>query len=323
MPDDYTISSLTPVVTINNGDLMELSTEDQTSETGFASVKMTITQLATKLLANIQYATDLETANKTIVGAINSLLDNMSIDYSDLTFPVASGACCSHNGLIYQANQDIPTAEAWNSSHWTQIVLTDVVGSGGGSGGHTILDDSGTALTQRTNLQFKGAYSEDNSGDDTTEVNVVRSMTKAQYEQLSSDEKVGIINVTDEKVTATDLPISANDNTDTKTYIDTGLSGKANKSWTSIGTITDGGTGKNVSAYSEILVIVLINGAVKYNSYVFPVSAIDTGGINITVNQRNDYWCVGSLKVNNGILTYNQSLLSTNWTSSSVIVYGR
>ena len=122
---------------------------------------------------------------------------------------------------------------------------------------------------------------------------------------------------------ATELPISANDSTDTKEYIDTGLSGKANKSWTSIGTITDGGTGKNVSAYSEILVIVLINGAVKYNSYVFPVSAIGTGGINITVNQRDDYWCVGSLKVNNNILTYNQSLLSTNWASSSVIVYGR
>ena len=122
---------------------------------------------------------------------------------------------------------------------------------------------------------------------------------------------------------ATDLPISGNDTTDTKSYIDTGLSGKANKSWTSIGTITDGGTGKNVSAYSEILVIVIINNAVKYNSYVFPVSAIGTGGINITVNQRNDYWCVGSLKVNNDILTYNQSLLSTNWTSSGVIVYGR
>ena len=90
----------------------------------------------------------------------------------------------------------------------------------GGSGGHTILDNSGTALTQRTNLQFKGAYSEDNSGDDTTEVNVVRSMTKAQYDQLSAAEKVGIINVTDEKVTAADLPISSSDTTDTKTYID-------------------------------------------------------------------------------------------------------
>lgn len=67
----------------------------------------------------------------------------------------------------------------------------------GGSGGHTIVDDSGTALTQRTNLQFNGAYSEDNSTDDTTEVNVVREMTKAEFDLLSDDEKVGFINITD------------------------------------------------------------------------------------------------------------------------------
>ena len=69
--------------------------------------------------------------------------------------------------------------------------------SGGGSGGHTIVDDAGTDLTQRTNLQFKGAYSDDNATDDTTEVNVVRKMTKAEFDTLSDAEKVGFINITD------------------------------------------------------------------------------------------------------------------------------
>lgn len=69
---------------------------------------------------------------------------------------------------------------------------------GGGSGGHTILDDEGTSLTQRNDLQFKGAYSVDNSTDQITEVNVVREMTKAEFDLLTADEKVGIINVTDE-----------------------------------------------------------------------------------------------------------------------------
>ena len=69
--------------------------------------------------------------------------------------------------------------------------------NGGGNGGHTIVDDAGTDLTQRTNLQFKGAYSEDNSTDDTTEVNVVREMTKAEFDVLSDAEKVGFINITD------------------------------------------------------------------------------------------------------------------------------
>ena len=68
---------------------------------------------------------------------------------------------------------------------------------GGGSGGHTILDDEGTSLTQRNDLQFKGAYSVDNSTDQITEVNVVREMTKAEFDLLTADEKVGIINVTD------------------------------------------------------------------------------------------------------------------------------
>ena len=69
---------------------------------------------------------------------------------------------------------------------------------GSGSGGHTILDDEGTSLTQRNDLQFKGAYSVDNSTDQITEVNVVREMTKAEFDLLTADEKVGIINVTDE-----------------------------------------------------------------------------------------------------------------------------
>lgn len=69
-------------------------------------------------------------------------------------------------------------------------------GTGGGSG-HTILDDDGYTLTQRSKMQFKGAYSEDNSTDGVTEVNVVRSMKKAEFDLLTDDEKKGIINVTD------------------------------------------------------------------------------------------------------------------------------
>lgn len=67
----------------------------------------------------------------------------------------------------------------------------------GGSSGHTILNDGGSSLTQRDNLQFKGAYSEDNSANGKTIVNVVRSMTKAQFDSLSANEKTGFINITD------------------------------------------------------------------------------------------------------------------------------
>lgn len=68
----------------------------------------------------------------------------------------------------------------------------------GGSGGHTILDDDGTALVQEDNLQFNGVYSTDNSTDGVTEVNVYREMTKAEFDLLSDDEKKGFIKTTDE-----------------------------------------------------------------------------------------------------------------------------
>jgi len=79
---------------------------------------------------------------------------------------------------------------------------------GGGSGGHTILNNAGTSLTQRNDLQFKGAYSADNNTDAITEVNVVREMTKSQFNLLSADEKVGLIHITDESDAAplSDLP---------------------------------------------------------------------------------------------------------------------
>ena len=42
-------------------------------------------------------------------------------DYSTLTFPVAYGTYCVHNAGLYKASQDIPTAEAWTSGHWTSV----------------------------------------------------------------------------------------------------------------------------------------------------------------------------------------------------------
>lgn len=69
---------------------------------------------------------------------------------------------------------------------------------GGGGSGHIIVDDGGYALTQRSKMQFNGTYSEDNSTDGVTEVNITRTMTRSEFELLSNDEKKGLINVIDE-----------------------------------------------------------------------------------------------------------------------------
>lgn len=70
--------------------------------------------------------------------------------------------------------------------------------SDGGNGGHTIENTSGTDMEQRSDLQFVGVYTEDDSANDRTKVNVVRTMTKAQMDALSAAEKVGFIRTSDE-----------------------------------------------------------------------------------------------------------------------------
>lgn len=71
--DDYRISDLTTVSAISDADLMELSAVNPASDTGYSSMKMPITALASKLLGGTQYAADLQTAAKTIFGAINEV----------------------------------------------------------------------------------------------------------------------------------------------------------------------------------------------------------------------------------------------------------
>ena len=83
-------------------------------------------------------------------------------------------------------------------------------GGSGGSGGHTIQNDSGTALPQESALQFVGVYSEDDSTNGKTKVNIIREMTKAQMDALSTDAKKGVIHTTDEPDNPTNT-ISADD----------------------------------------------------------------------------------------------------------------
>ena len=136
----------------------------------------------------------------------------------DLTSP-SNGQILKYDSANQEwinANESTGSTVTWNQiqSTGTKIATVSIDGnstdvyaptSGGGGGGHTILDNSGTALTQRDDLQFIGAYSVDDSTNEITKVNVVREMTRAQFDLLSADEKVGIINVTDEDDTITSV----------------------------------------------------------------------------------------------------------------------
>lgn len=141
------------------------------------------------------YAGNKGKANADAISAIQSTLSGLATvatsgNYNDLTNkPTINDAT-----ITFTQGGTTKGSITLNQAADATIALD---AGGGGSGGHTILDDEGTSLTQRNDLQFKGAYSVDNNTDQITEVNVVREMTALEFEQLTDDEKVGIINVTD------------------------------------------------------------------------------------------------------------------------------
>ena len=162
-------SELTSASQVNNGDLVAIS---QTSGSGYASKKTTVKDITDK--SNL----------------------NLAEEY-DSTSTYAVDDYVIYESVLYKCIGT--TTGTFDSTKWTSVVVTDEMGSGGGGGGagHTIKDDSGTALTQRSNLQFKGVYSHDDSTNSASVVEVAREMTWAEYQLLSEDEKKGLITITD------------------------------------------------------------------------------------------------------------------------------
>ncbi len=78
-----------------------------------------------------------------------------------------------------------------------QAAVDELAQGGGGTGGHTIIDDDGTSMTTRSGLQFKGSHVEDDSTDARTVVNVVREMTEEQRSDLPTGTDDGFIFTTD------------------------------------------------------------------------------------------------------------------------------
>lgn len=201
------ISELSSALQINDDAVFPYSQDNSGTETTFGAE---ITQIARKIAEGVSL-TNLQTTNKTLVSAINEIAQGgggggTAVVLYGTTAPTSAQGS---NGNLYVqytagtggADDTVDALFVKLDGAWCEIET----GGGGGSGGHTIVDDSGTSLTQRTNLQFKGAYSEDNSTDDTTEVNVIRSMTKAEFDELTEAEKTGLINITDETGSGSDI----------------------------------------------------------------------------------------------------------------------
>ena len=169
-------------------------------------------------------------------------------------------------------------------------------GSGSGGGYETIEDADGTALTQRDTVQFVGVYSEDDPTNHKTKVNIIREMTKAQMDALSTDAKKGVIHTTDEPDNPAN-PISAED-------VSYG-SGTVKDTLDDL-TANNGAVGVDLSPYST-----------SSNKYTFP----SDGYIVESIGAQNSGKCIVTIYGANGAPIAGLCLNAVfNYQSSSVFV---
>ena len=120
-------SELTSASQVNNEDLVAIS---QTSGSGSASKKTTVKDITDK--SNL----------------------NLAEEY-DSTSTYAVDDYVIYESVLYKCIGT--TTGTFDSTKWTSVVVTDEMGSGGGgTGGHTIIDENGTSMTARAGLQFVG-----------------------------------------------------------------------------------------------------------------------------------------------------------------------
>lgn len=204
------ISELPSAVYLSDEDVMPVVQGSGSSE----ATKKADIGLVGSTVAESKTFSNLDTTSKTLVGAINEVNSSLGnvpsadeISYDNTSSGLSASDVQGAIDEIAQGGSGGSTVTVTQIQATGTKIATITVDSvdtdlyapqGGGSGGHTILDDEGTSLTQRDDLQFKGAYSEDDSTNDKTVVNVARTMTLAEFEQLTDDEKAGFINVKDE-----------------------------------------------------------------------------------------------------------------------------
>ena len=129
-------SELTSASYVNNSDILAISQENSGT---YSSKKTTVKEVS-------------DFANQ-----------NLAEEY-DSTSSYAVGDYCIHESILYKCTAS--TTGSFDDTKWTTVVVTDEMGSGGGgTGGHTIIDENGNSMTARAGLQFVGGA---NVTDDST-----------------------------------------------------------------------------------------------------------------------------------------------------------
>lgn len=99
------------------------------------------------------------------------------------------------------------------------------------------------------------------------------------------------------------------------------IDSKANKGWTYIDSIVNGGQGCDLSGYNEVLIVPYVNNNTKYNSFVYPIQEINNAVITLVGSTTHKY--VGSFTLSaSNILTVTDVTLSV-WSSCYMRVWAR
>lgn len=187
MPDIKGISFFGTAAEIVAGTLLLISNPDAQATSGYSTYKISAPELAAAILDVFEYTQELETSDKTIIGAINEIAQGGgggSVLYGTTQPTAQQGTNGSlyiqYSGSAQQSNLAIVALWGKIEGEWLEI-------STGGGGSSTLAGLSDTTITTPSDGQSL-VYDGTNSKwiNKATE----RTLTRAQYDALSQEEKM-------------------------------------------------------------------------------------------------------------------------------------
>lgn len=107
------------------GDFVDLD-----AQSGYTTYKASVSDIGEVILEDIEYTQDLQTVDKTIVGAINEnkSVIGYSYDEYDPTTAYSKDDLCIYNNTLYKAKQATTGNLPTNTTYWEQTSIADEIG---------------------------------------------------------------------------------------------------------------------------------------------------------------------------------------------------
>lgn len=106
------------------GDFVDLD-----AQSGYTTYKASVSDIGEVILEDIEYTQDLQTSDKTIIGAINEnkSVIGYSYDEYDPTTAYSTGDLCIYNNSLYKAKQATTGNLPTNTTYWEQTSIADEI----------------------------------------------------------------------------------------------------------------------------------------------------------------------------------------------------